>query len=87
MTLPVEDAQYPEEVGLTSEEKYGKTYVSRVTERDDKVISPSMESHDDHIVFLPRVAHEGMCFLKLRLGEPVDNCPCLSPLMAELELA
>ena len=65
-----------ENLPLTSEEKYGKTYSSRVSGNDTDVSrEKAIEKFE-----LPLVSHEGRCFVHLERGEAVSTCPCLDAL-------
>jgi len=73
--------EFPEDVPLTSEEKYGKTYDSRVSAEDIVVIAPDGTRHSE-ILELPHVVHAGVCWIGFRFGETSGSCRCLLPLIA-----
>ncbi len=78
------DLEYPDEVPLTDEAKYGKTYVSRVnadSQAEEIVIAPDGKRYSD-VVILPHVVHVGVCWIGFRFGEATGSCPCLLRLMA-----
>ena len=72
---------FPEDVGLTSEQKYGKTYDSRVTA--DKLGCTSVQKHLQALedLELPTVVHMGPCYVGLRFGVVTELCPCLSQML------
>jgi len=78
-----EQLQFPEEVGLTDERKYGKTYAVGSPKESDTVILASTPTLR-RVFELPHVAHAGPCFVAFELGDQVDECLCFTAIDEEL---
>jgi len=65
-----------QQLELTLPAKSDKAYVSRETGEVGKVELVTAELRDARFA-LPIFAHDGPCFVSLRLGNIVDECACL----------